>query len=365
MAETYAPSPFAYKKFVQDLQTWVGTFGCTVVLLTSVRDHQAIQPEHTMVDGIVEIRVRHKGMRSMRELEVAKFRGSRFLEGRHTYRITQEGLVIYPRAEALLEQLPPSNYAERARCTTGISGLDTLLLGGLARGSTTLLLGSSGAGKTLLGLQFLDAGIDNDEPGLYFGFFETPAMLRAKAKRIGLRAGDNPLISVSWYPAAEQFLDELAHELLEIVRRAKVQRLFIDGLRGFVQSAASQERVPPFLAVLTEELNSSGVTTILSEETQELFIKKVAAPIPGVSSVCQNIIFVRQIEERAELARVIAVMKTRDSGHDHGLYHFGITDRGIRLGRRFHPGFKSILTGSSGRLRTSIDSRREKKGQKR
>lgn len=365
MAETVAPSHFAYKKFIQDLQTWVGTFDCTAVLLTSVRDYQAIQPEHTMVDGIIEARVRHRGVRSVREVEVSKFRGSRFLEGRHTYRITEKGILVYPRAELLLEQFPPSNYAERSRCNTGIPGLDERIGGGFARGSTTLLLGSSGAGKTLFGLQFLDGGIDQEERGLYFGFFETPATLRAKSKRVGLRAGTSPLITTLWRPAAEQFLDELSHDLLEAVRREKVLRVFIDGLRGFAQSAAHPERVPSFLSVLTEELNSSGVTTVISEETPELFVRRVVAPIPGVSAVCQNIVFVRQIEEGAELVRAIAILKTRDSGHDHGIYRFEITDGGIRVGPRFDPRIKSILTGASGWLRTSTESRREKKGQKR
>jgi circadian clock protein KaiC len=366
MAESQAPSVFAYKKFIQDLQTWVGTFGCTVMLLASVRDYRAIQPEHTMVDGIFELRTWHKSARSVREIEVAKFRGSHFLEGRHTYRITTDGISIYPRAEAFLELRPPSRHVEPSQSSTGIAGLDQLLCGGLARGSTTLVLGPSGAGKTMLGLQFLEAGIDAEEPGLYFGFFETPAMIRAKANRIGLRIGEGSLVSISWYPAAEQFLDQLAHELLETVRRQKVQRIFIDGLRGFVQSAAHPERVPSFFAVLTEELNSQGATTLFSEETAELFVRRIAAPIPGISAICQNILFLQQVEIRAELAHLISVLKTRDSDHDPALYHFKITDRGLRVGRRFQPGVgKSVLKGGSARLRTSIESKGSRNRQKR
>jgi circadian clock protein KaiC len=76
--------------------------------------------------------------------------------------------------------------ASHARLSVGIPGLDSMLQGGLLRGSTTLALGPAGSGKTLLGLHFLTAGARNGEPGLHFGFYETPARLASKASNIGL-----------------------------------------------------------------------------------------------------------------------------------------------------------------------------------
>jgi RecA/RadA recombinase len=47
---------------------------------------------------------------------------------------------------------------KRERLTTGISGLDSMLGGGLLQGSAVLVSGAPGVGKTTLGLQYLVTG---------------------------------------------------------------------------------------------------------------------------------------------------------------------------------------------------------------
>ena len=49
------------------------------------------------------------------------------------------------------------------RLSTGVSGLDQHLGGGLIPGATTAIVGSSGAGKTQFSLQFLNAGLNATE----------------------------------------------------------------------------------------------------------------------------------------------------------------------------------------------------------
>src|ERR1700712_115166 len=53
-AEGRAASATEFKKFIQELQTQAGLYGCTVFLLTTAKG-QVIPPEHTMVDGIIEL----------------------------------------------------------------------------------------------------------------------------------------------------------------------------------------------------------------------------------------------------------------------------------------------------------------------
>lgn len=74
------------------------------------------------------------------------------------------------------------------------------------------------------------------------------------------------------------------------------------------------------------------MTTVLTEETRELFVREIAIPAPGVSAVFDNIIFVRLVEEHGRLNRLISIMKTRDSDHDHALRRFQITDAGVTVG---------------------------------
>src|SRR6202161_3410908 len=69
---------------------------------------------------------------------------------------------------------------------TGISGLDQITGGGLARGGVTLVAGSAGAGKTLLGLNFLVAGArEYDEPGVLMTFEESADKVASNVRSRG------------------------------------------------------------------------------------------------------------------------------------------------------------------------------------
>lgn len=63
------------------------------------------------------------------------------------------------------------------RASTGISGLDTILNGGLPRNHFYLLDGIPGTGKTTVALQFLIEGVRNGEKGLYVTLSETRSEL--------------------------------------------------------------------------------------------------------------------------------------------------------------------------------------------
>jgi circadian clock protein KaiC len=95
--------------------------------------------------------------RRVRTLEVLKLRGARHAEGLHEVAITEDGVAVYPRLEALAGRHRPAE-GSNVGLGTGVSGLDTMLGGGLMPFSSTLVLGTPGAGKTLLGLSFLAEG---------------------------------------------------------------------------------------------------------------------------------------------------------------------------------------------------------------
>jgi circadian clock protein KaiC len=346
-ASVLASSDVDYKKFIHELQTWVAVLGCTVLFLKSATEVDTAAPEHTMVDGILELHVRRTRMRALRELRVTKFRASAFIEGAHPYTITEHGVSVFPRVEASFIPRSPER-SRRAQVSIGCQRLDQLLGGGLREGSTTLLVGSSGAGKTMLALQFLAAALEAGEKVMHFGFFETPAEIVAKAERFGWdleRAGVEQRFFPVWQPASEHVLDELAYRLLDAIRKSGAKRLVIDGLVGF-KEAAYKERLSGLFASLADELGYLGVTTVITEEMRELFVRTIEIPTSGVSAVFHNIIFLRQVEKGSELLRLLTVMKTRDSAHDRGLYQLDITDRGLEIGERF-AGSETVLTGIS------------------
>ncbi|MFL5320104.1 MAG: RAD55 family ATPase [Myxococcaceae bacterium] len=359
-AEHLANSNIDYKRFINELQTWVGVIGCTVLLLTSGHDEAKVMPEHTMVDGIIELQLETRRARTMRFIQISKFRGSGFNEGRHAYAISDDGIAIYPRLEAVCEERGHVSIGPE-QLPSGIPGLDELIGGGIAQRSTTLLLGSSGAGKTLCGLQFLAEGIRRKDSCMHFGFFESPPALLETARRFGFdfeKALKKDLLAIEWRKPSEQVLDELGQHLLQVVQERKVTRLFIDGLVGF-KDQEFPERVSGFFSALCTELQRRGVTTFITEETRELYVQNIVVPTGGVSAIFQNIFFLRQNVGSAEAQRIISVMKTRESAHTATPHTFTIGDSGVVVDGVYESG--SPTDTGAGLIPTALPQKRSTK----
>jgi circadian clock protein KaiC len=345
-AEAQASSALEFKKFVHELQMLAGASDCTMFLLTSARD-QAIAPEHTMVDGMIEISDTATGWRSERNIHIRKFRGSDTLSGRHALRISTDGITIFPRIEAVLHSPPRRRYTSpQPRVSSGAAGLDVMLGGGLPAASSTLVLGPTGAGKTSLGLQFLGS-CTPQEPGLMLAFYETPEQICARAATIAsgmpalVEAG---VVEILWQSPSEDLIDRVAGDLLARITAQGTRRLLIDGLLGFQDMTVQPERIPRFYRALANELRGRGVTVMCTVEVPELVGPVVQPPISHLTPVAENLILLRYVEQEATMRRVLSVMKVRDSAFDHRLREFDITAEGIVLGDGF-AGAQSVLSG--------------------
>jgi circadian clock protein KaiC len=350
-AEEFAPSARAFKKFIHELQTISGMTGCTVLLLSSTERAAGFRPEHTMVDGVIELGETVVGVQALRHIVVRKMRGTRQLRGRHALEISALGITVRPRIETLLHTPDEDDPAPRPteQADFGVIGLDAMLRGGLPGGSNTIVLGPSGSGKTMLGLQFLASGARNDRVGLYLGFFERPSGLLAKSSRLGLgldSACDRGVLHLQWEAPIEGVLDAVVERVLRMVVDHRVKRLCFDGLHGFRHHAEYPERTRAVFSALADELTRRGVTTLFTLETTDLVGSAIELPIDGVSAMADNIILLRHVELRSQLYRLISILKVRDRSYEGSIREFRITDRGVVVADTFDSA-EQILTGAA------------------
>lgn len=320
------------KKFIHQLQAHAMMANCAMLLLTGSKP---VSAEHTLVDGVVELRTQLYGRRAERSLQVHKLRGSGYMRGEHSYRITDAGVVAYPRTEAWLGAPSAAENVTGAPLTTGLPQLDRMMGGGFPHHSTALLIGPPGIGKTTLGLHFLSE-CNEKHPGLFFGFFETPAAISDKARALRLpieRLIAKGIVEVMWRPTAHGLLDEACHSLVEAVRRRGVRRLFIDGLQGFERLATDRERLGHIFSAFSNEFRSLGVSTLYTSEA-DLIGPLPALPfsglsLRGVSCIAEIILVMRYVELLSDLHRMISVLKVRDSEISSALHKFLISRTGI------------------------------------
>jgi len=338
------------KTFVAEVQSQAAFAGCTVLFLTSTRFAED-SPEHTMVDGVIELHNELVGVRTVRRLQVKKSRGSASLGGYHQFEITAAGLVAYPRLEAILSTEAIEDRSGAKRIASGTAGFDAMLGGALPESSVTLVFGPSGCGKTSLGLNFLNQA-SAEEPALHFGFYETPSRLLKKARALGVDL-ETPVnlgfLEVIYNPMTENLLDKLGHRLLDAIRSRGVKRLLIDGLGGFERAAVHPSRLVEFFAALTNEVRALGVTTIATWELRDLFGPTVTAPGSEISSLLDNLVMLRHVELGSRYKRTISVLKVRDSGYEPVIHELEFGSKGLSVTSALEP-----VTGATTGVATAI-----------
>lgn len=322
----------ALAEFMHSLNSLVASMGCTTFLLSPVEGN-VTDSENTLVDGVIELGQYRQGMVVLRELQVFKIRGAKHLLGTHVFDMRSEGVVVYPRFEALASDsvAPP---VAAARLSVGIPSWDERIGGGVVAGSITCLLGSPGVGKTMMGLHFIGEGLKNGDKCLIVGFHESPASLVQKAGNIGIglrKHLDNGSLQLMWQLPLEVIIDDLAARILASIAEHKVKRLLIDGVEGLHNLITHPERSRLFLIALTNELRLRGVTVYITEQLHYFRMTAPAAD-PYSSALYENIMLLEYFAVGDINHRRISVMKLRENEYDSANRILTISAEGMAVG---------------------------------
>ncbi|RKH62469.1 ATPase domain-containing protein [Corallococcus aberystwythensis] len=312
-------------------------------------------PEATTVDGVVALSVQSSGARRVRRVEVVKLRGRPHLTGEHTMTINEGGVEFIPRLESVpldFRDEPPT----LKRKGFGLPELDALMNGGLPELSTTMLAGSMGIGKTLLATHFAADAARHGERSLFVSFFDAPAMLLARARRVGLDV--DPLLRdkmmTLWHvPPMEFEGDVLVQELLRKVDALGIQRLVLDGLTELELSIIDPARRRVFLASLAMRLRMRGVTSLFTREVPKIVGTELDFTDAPVAILGENLVLLRYVELHGKMHRLLSVLKMRDSEYSPDLREFQIQDTGVKVLAPMRSAV-GLLTGQARPLGTTI-----------
>ncbi|MBV9599061.1 MAG: circadian clock protein KaiC [Chloroflexi bacterium] len=343
----FLPDDQAAAEFLYSLGATLSMLGTTLIVLVEGDATDRIRdPELSVCDVILSLHRVVRGGGHRREIEVLKVRGAAPLAGLHPFRITADGLTVYPRLESVVPPDAGPWTAERAGF--GISELDALISGGLNVGTSTLAAGTPGMGKTVLGLQFLAEGARRGQRGLFAGFIENAAQLRAKARTFGIdleaaeKAGSLELLTI---PPHDLDADVVAWLIRERIEARQVKRLVIDSATELQGGLNSPERATMFMASLSAYLRSQGVTTYMTVDVPTIVGPELSFAGNPLLVFAENLLLLRYAEIAGVLHRVFAVLKMRFSDFDRALRIYTIEDGlGLKIAGPAPPA-EGLLTG--------------------
>jgi circadian clock protein KaiC len=340
--------------FVQQLAVQLTGWEATTFLVGEYQPSETEpNPVFTVADGVLWL-IQSLDRNSMvRKIQVMKMRGQAPIPGLHTFRITGDGVQVFPRVIVRAEPKPRpavagAKRAPRQRLSLGVKGLDDMLGGGIPAGYSVLIAGPSGSGKSVLATEFISEGARHDEPGIIAVFEKRPADYSQdgpSGHRFEQLVRERKVGIIHTRPL-DLSIDEMLSEIIEAIHRLKARRLVIDSLSGFELALAPtfredfRESLYRMVAVLT----GMGITMLMTAELEDSYMDLRFSP-HGTAFLTDAIIMQRYIELKGQLRRVMAVVKVRGSAHSKDLRTFEITEKGIVMGETLG-GYAGLLTGS-------------------
>ncbi len=276
-----------------------------------------------------------------RRIEVIKMRGSAFREGYHDYTLREGGVVVYPR---LVAGEHDSWYVGQD-VKSGVAELDSILGGGLPRGSSTLVVGPTGVGKSTVCMQYAVAAAARGDRAIIYMFDEVLRTAQERASMMGMDVEGQMkrgMLAMTQVDPAELSPGEFTWQIRRDVEERDTRVVVIDSLNGFLYSMQGELDLILHMHELLAFLSQKGVVTLLVM-TQHGLVGTMSSDV-DVSYLTDSVLLMRYFEAEGEIRQTISVLKKRLGNHERTLREFSFGPGGIRVGEPLRQ-FRGVLTG--------------------
>ena len=337
-----AQSSLRYRRQVLALKHYFARNGATVVMLDDLTTETLDKTVHSVAHGVIRLEELAPDYGAeRRRMRVIKYRGQHFRGGFHDMIIKTGGVEVFPRLVSSEHRVE----FNRDTLKSPSKELNTLLGGGIERGSSTLVLGPAGTGKSLLTLSFAVQAIQRGERAAVFVFDEELGLLFERAKGLGFDLQglqDSGLLIIEQIDAAELAPGEFAQRVRRCVEDHDARTVIIDSLNGYQAAMPEEKQLILHMHELLQFLNRRGATTFLTV-AQHGLVGDMRSPV-DVTYLADTVILLRYFEATGRVRRAISVVKKRTSSHEDTIREYRIGSTGIQLGKPL-TNFQGVLRG--------------------
>lgn len=223
--------------------------------------------------------------------------------------------------------------------STGVSGLDNILCGGLTAGRIYLIEGEPGTGKTTTGMQFLPEGVRRGESVVYITLAETATELRGVAESHGwsldgvhiheVLPSENllqPEAQYTMFHPSEVEMGTTTQMILTAIEERKPKRVVLDSLSELQLLADTPLRYRRQVLALKQFFASRACTVMLLDD------RSAAGIDLQVRSIAHGVIALEQsVQEYGTERRRVRIVKYRGKAFRGGMHDYDIDRGGLRV----------------------------------
>jgi circadian clock protein KaiC len=292
-----------------------------------------------MVDCVIEFDSRLECGVAMHRIQVTKYRGSPFAKGEFPVSFGAGGMEIAGPEPTEIQQV-----ASGERVSAGFERLDTMLGGGLFRGSSTLITGVPGTSKTTLSGKFAEAACRRGERTLFVSFDEGADRIVRNLTSVGiqlrphLRSGVLRMYSGRTESIAAE--DHLV-KLKALIGEHRPLCMVIDPLSAIAKAGglAAARSVANRFIYMAKEQKITVVVTAINEGDQP----ETEATDLQISTIADTWIHLSYLIRGGERNRALTIIKSRGTFHSNQVRELILSDAGPMLADVYTAGGEVLM----------------------
>jgi circadian clock protein KaiC len=322
-------NPSAERREIHRVRAWLDQVGLTGIITGKVDDANLTHYSFMqfMVDCVIAIRHDTVEGNLHRHLRVVKYRGSSFVAQDCPMSITPGGIEVLGD-----DQNDMACKISSEKISLGVPELDTMLSGGIYRGSSVLISGAPGTAKSTLAGAFADAACRRGEKTLYVSFDEPADQIQRNLKSVGIDLARHVASNVlRMYSARTQSVRAIDHliRLKKEIRDHQVQNLVIDPISA-VRQAGDLAVILNMALLILDYAKMAGIT-VVATSLVEGSDASVESTTSGISTIADTWIHLSYVIQEGERNRALTLVKSRGAGHSNQVRELILGSDGIHL----------------------------------
>ncbi len=292
-----------------------------------------------MVDCVIEFDSRLEYGVALHRVQLTKYRGSAFVRGEFAVSFGPGGMEIAGPEPTEIRQL-----ASGERISIGFDRLDTMLGGGLFRGSSTLITGVPGTSKTTLAGKFAEAACRRGERTLFVSFDEGADRIAQNLTSVGIQL--KPHLKSGMLRMYSGRTDSIAAEdhlvrLKALIAEHKPRCMVIDPLSAIAKAGgitAARSVANRFIYAAKAQKITVVVTAINEGDEPES-----EATDLQISTIADTWIHLSYLIRGGERNRALTIIKSRGTAHSNQVRELLLSTAGPTLADVYTAGGEVLM----------------------
>ena len=335
--------PLAEMREIYRIRDWLASKHLTALVTAKADSSLALGGQQDgmqfMTDCVIGLSRRLEQGVPLHRIQITKYRGSDFVAGEYPVSVGPQGMEVGgPEPKEI------RHAASIERVSAGFERLDTLLGGGLFRGSSTLITGVPGTAKTTLAGKFAEAACLRGERTLLVSFDEGAEPIQRNLSSVGIKLAPHVKSGLlRMYSGRTESIGAEEHLIMikALIREHQPRCMVIDPLSAIAKTGSlgtARAVANRLIYLIKDEKVTVMVTSVNETDDPRTEVTELQ-----VSAVADTWIHLSYVINGGERNRALTIIKSRGTQHSNQVRELLLSEDGPMLADVYTAGGEVLM----------------------